>query len=201
MVNLFTWAEALAIWGTLAEAIKKVIVDSRTGRSIWEVVASSRQYEHSEGIVSDSSVEVQEVIVHPRSGRISKANPNWQCSKSELNLVKYRRTECFGIAGFRGYYAWIVIPWFCRRRKCCNHILVLGTTQIYQNFSTDVMEGPFSSSYGCEGSGRSYKLVCPCRCRGVLLECGLLGTSIVIPWKRLGRTFILLSFSYLDLMF
>jgi hypothetical protein len=76
MVNLFTWAEALAIWGTLAEAIKKVIVDSRTGRSIWEVVASSRQYEHSEGIVSDSSVEVQEVIVHPRSGRISKANPN-----------------------------------------------------------------------------------------------------------------------------
>ena len=58
MVNLFTWVEALVIWGTFAEAIRKVIVESRMGRSAWEVVASLRQYEHSEGTILDFPVEV-----------------------------------------------------------------------------------------------------------------------------------------------
>jgi hypothetical protein len=57
MVNLFTQAQVLAIRGTFAEAMRKVIIDSRTSRSAWEVVAGSRQYERSEGTLSNSATE------------------------------------------------------------------------------------------------------------------------------------------------
>jgi hypothetical protein len=73
MVNLFTRAQALAIQGTFAEAMRKVIIDSKTGRSAWEVVVGSRQYERSEGTLSDSATEAQEVIIQRRSWWIRTA--------------------------------------------------------------------------------------------------------------------------------